>query len=83
MKRKNIIFGSEQILDKSILIPASVSKVAEIIFNSFGNDYVDQLNRARAEYDKRMDLSRFIVDDNNNAIKDHYEIKNSQGWLSR
>lgn len=83
MKRKSIIIGAEQILDRSVLIPASVCKVAEIIFNAFGNDYTEQVNRARAEYDKRMDLSRFVVDVNNNAIKEPIDVGYKQGWLSR
>jgi len=83
LKRKNIIFGAEQILDRDILMPASVSKVAEIIYNAFGRDYNDNRDNARKEYDKRMDLSRYVIDTNDNAIKEPYEIKSSQGWLSR
>lgn len=83
LKRKNIIFGSEQILDRYVLMPASVAKTAEIIYNAFGRDYNDSRDNARKEYDKRMDLSRFVVDTNNNAIKEPYELQSSQGWLSR
>lgn len=83
LKRKNIILGKEQILEREILLPASVCKVAEIIFNAFGNDYAEQLKRARVEYDKRMDLSNFVIDDNNDGIASPLEIRNKQGWLSR
>jgi hypothetical protein len=83
LKRKNIIIGAEQILDRDVLMPASVSKVAEIIYNAFGRDYNDNRDNARKEYDKRMDLSKFVIDTNENAIKEPYELKSSQGWLCR
>jgi len=83
LKRKNIILGSEQILDRNLLMPAAVSKVAELIFNAFGNDYRQQKLDAASEYAKRIDLSKFVVDTNNNAIKEHQELGITQGWLSR
>lgn len=83
MIRRNIIISPEQILDRNILMPASVQKVAEIIFNAFGKDYVDQLERARNEFRLRMDLSKFVIDDNSNGIKDAKEMGVNQGWLSR
>jgi hypothetical protein len=83
LKRSNVIIGAEQILDRSILAPASVCKVAEIIFNAFGKDYQEQLTRARDEYLRRIDLSRYVVDTNNNGIEDLVDKTYSQGWLSR
>ena len=83
LKRKNIILGAEQILDREILMPAAVSKVAEIIFNAFGNDYRQQRDDAKLEYAKRIDLSKFVIDTNGNAIKDHSDVVATQGWLSR
>jgi hypothetical protein len=83
LKRKNVIIGSEQLLDRSILLPASVCKVAEIIFNAFGKDYTEQLDRAKNEYSKRIDLSKFSVDSNNNGIEDAFDIGIVQGWVSR
>lgn len=83
LKRKNIICGHGQILDRDIMLPASVSKCAEIIFNSFGNDYNDQKKSARLEYDKRMELSKYSVDINSDGILDHVEVTYKQGWLSR
>lgn len=83
LKKKNVILGSEQILERSILAPASACKVAEIIFNAFGKDYQDQLSRCREEYNRRIDLSKYVVDANNNGIQDYDETIGSQGWLSR
>ena len=83
LKRKNVILGKEQLLDREILIPAAVCKAAEIIFNSFGNDYADQKDKARLEYVQRIDLSKYLVDNNNNGIVDRVDVIKQQGWLSR
>jgi len=83
LKRRNVIIGPEQILEYNLLLPASVCKTAEIIYNAFGNDYLSQRDSARAEYKQRCDLSKFILDTNSNGIVDHYEVSESQGWLSR
>jgi len=83
LKRRNVIIGPEQILEYNLLLPASVCKTAEIIYNAFGNDYLSQRDSARAEYKQRCDLSKFILDTNNNGIIDHYEVSESQGWMSR
>lgn len=83
LNRKKIIIGPEQILDRSILLPASVCKTAEIIFNAFGNDYSQQRLIAKEEYERRIDLSRYSVDVNNNGIEDESDIMATQGWLTR
>ncbi|MCS6281439.1 MAG: hypothetical protein HUM72_12475 [Dolichospermum sp.] len=83
LKRKNVILGKEQILERDILLPASVAKVAEIIYNAFGKDYSDQKLSAQREYERRIDLSKYMVDVNNNGITDVNDVRYSQGWLSR
>lgn len=83
LKRKGVILGVEQILERELMLPASVCKVAEIIFNAFGKEYDEQLSRARKEYDRRMDLSNFVKDTNNNAVRDIVDVTSKQGWLSR
>jgi hypothetical protein len=83
MKKKNIIVGKEQILERDILLPASVAKVAEIIFNAFGSDYNEQRQHAKEEYLRRIDLSKYSVDTNNNGIVDAVDVRYSEGWLSR
>jgi hypothetical protein len=83
LKRKNVILGKEQILERSILVPASVSKVAELLFNAFGRDYNDSREAAKNNYDKRIDLSQYIIDKNSDGIPDPKEITHRQGWLSR
>lgn len=83
LKRKNVILGKEQILERDILMPASVAKVAEIIFNAFGRDYAENKLSAKEEYLRRIDLSKYVVDTNNNGITDAVDVPYSQGWLSR
>jgi hypothetical protein len=83
LKKKNVIIGPEQILDRSVMLPASVCKVAEIIFNAFGNDYSQQRLIAREEYERRIDLSRYSVDGNNDGIEDATDVMAVQGWLTR
>ncbi len=81
--KKNVIIGAEQILNRNVLLPASVCKVAEIIYNAFGRDYVEQRLLAKDEYSKRLDLSRYVVDQNNNGIIEPVDVQFKQGWLSR
>lgn len=83
LKKKNIIFGGEQILSRDILTPAAIQKTAEIIYNGFGNDFVNQKEQARTEYARRLDLSQFSTDVNNDGILSQEEAKNRQQWLGR
>jgi len=81
--KKKVIVSGNQILDISRFRSASISKTAEIIFSSFGNDYIEQKDAARKEYLSRLDMSSFSVDSNNNAILEPVEIVSRVGWLSR
>jgi len=83
LQRKNIIVAPEQILERKRFIGASVCKCAEIIFTSFGNDYIEQRKAAKEEYSKRLDLSQYSIDKNNNAILEIKEKTAKQGWLYR
>lgn len=81
--RKGVIFEKGQLLDRDKLRLASVSKCAEIIFQSFGDDYADDKVRARNEYDKRIDLSVYHNDSDADGILDKGEIGARTGFLSR
>jgi hypothetical protein len=83
LKSKGLIYSPGQILQRELFREASIQKTAEIIFRSFGNDYVDQCQRARKEYEYRMDVKNFVIDQNNNGVKDGFESQVSSGWLSR
>lgn len=80
---KQVIKDRGQILDWREFTNASVQKTAEIIFASFGNDFVDQGKAAREEYKQRISKKQYRVDLNNNAIEDVGERFNETGFLSR
>lgn len=79
---RNII-DSSQILDRYDYRSATIQKCAEIIFNAFGDDFVDQKQRAREEYQRRLSIPSKKIDNNNNGIEDKIEIIQGQGWLTR
>ena len=81
--KKRVIIAPEQILDRRKFIGASVCKVAEIIYSAFGNDYLVQKKEAYDEYHRRLDLSQYSTDTNNNAILEPVDTQARQGWLSR
>lgn len=80
---KNIIKDKGQILNWRDFTSASIQKAAEIIFNSFGDDYRDNSADARKEYNARISKRIYKVDLNKNGIEDVKESFNSSGFLSR
>ena len=80
---KNVIFAKGQILERRSFMLPSVSKVAEVIYNSFGDDYSDQKKDARNEFEKRMDKSIFDVDSNLDGELTYREMTNRQGYMVR
>ena len=78
-----VIIESGQMLEKEDYRIASVQKVAEIIFNAFGDDYNDNRQRAREEYQRRLSNPMKKIDHNANGVEERSETLNSQGWLSR
>lgn len=82
MINRNII-DSSQMLDRYDYRSATIQKCAEIIFNAFGDDFVDQKQRAREEYQRRLSIPTKKIDLNANAVEDPFETRNTQGWLGR
>lgn len=78
-----VILDSGQMLDREDYRVACVQKVAEIIFNAFGDDYIDNKQRAREEYQRRISNPMKKIDINANGVEEVSESLNSQGWLSR
>jgi hypothetical protein len=81
--RKKIIYAKGQILNKETFLLPSVPKVAEIIFNSFGDDYGDNRKSARNEYEKRINKSIYDVDLNEDGRLDVGEVDFRQGFMRR
>jgi len=79
-----VILDPNQMLEREDYRLASVQKVAEIVFNAFGDDFVDQRQRAREEYQRRLSSPMKKIDKNGNGIEEVTEALNqSSGWLSR
>jgi hypothetical protein len=62
LKKRGIIKSKSQLLDWSLFQAASCHKVAEIVYQAFGQPYADQLKLARAAYNEAIDLKHFSVD---------------------
>jgi len=80
---KKVIFAKGQILERNSFMLSSVSKVAELIFNSFGDDYIDQKKDARNEFEKRIDKCIYDVDSNLDGELTDNEMSNRQGFMTR
>lgn len=81
---KGVIDDGSQILNRDDYKSASIMKVAEIIFNAFGDDYKDDKAAARKEYETRLGNKRIHkVDMNKNGGEDVQERTNTTGWMSR
>jgi hypothetical protein len=78
-----VIQDKGQILDWRNFTLAAVSKCAEVIYNSMGDDYLDQRNSAREEFKARVSKRNALTDQNNDAIEQPDEVVNTTGWLSR
>lgn len=80
---KNVIEDKGQVLDWRMFRDACVMKTAELIFKSFGDDYIDDRIASRNEFNDRMSRLNYRVDKNKNAIEDFQEMKVSSGYFSR
>lgn len=65
---KNLIISASQILDWKNFQKASVHKTAQIIFRGFGDDYADQTVAAAQAYKSALNVGKFNIDQNKNAI---------------
>jgi len=83
LQDRGLIKDVGQIIDRKEYKAASVSKCAEIIFRSFGDDYLDRASEALAEYNRRISKRNPTIDRNANAIRDAHEVSRSSGWLER
>ena len=78
-----IVNSGNQLLDRRKLIRVNVCKAAELIYDQFGDDYIDQRDQALIKYNKRKSKGIFNVDINNNAIIDQRETTERMGRLIR
>lgn len=81
--RKKVIYTKNQVLERETYRLASAALVAHIVYNTFGDDFVDQANSARNEYKERMSKSVFDVDLDGDAELDRREVSTRQGFMFR
>jgi hypothetical protein len=81
--KENIIWSKNQVLDRDSFKLPSVCKVAEIIYNAFGDDYQDQKTQSRQEYQSRFKKSLFDVDRNQDGILSIGEMATRMGFATR
>lgn len=83
MRSKKIINFKEQILNRRELELASVSKTAEIIYSSFGQEFQEQKLEAHKEYVSRMNKDIFNIDRSETAQVTERTLQTRQGNFYR
>lgn len=83
LKSSGVILNSNQILNWEQFTDASVHKIAEIIFRSYGDDFNDNRRTARGDFKEAMRQEIFQIDRNRNARLDDNERFSSAGRLHR
>ena len=80
---KKIMYHPGQILDRITFRMMSVPKVAEIIFNALGDDYVNDKEKAYALYIRRFSKDIYNIDNDGDARLSNNEMTVRQGGLFR
>jgi hypothetical protein len=83
LKKRGIITSRSQILDYDLFTDASCHKVAEIVYQAFGNSYAEQLKMAREAYKEALNIKYFNVDQNADGRLDPIERNISTGFMTR
>jgi len=83
LKSRGTILDRAQILERRQLTPPAVHKLAALIFNSFGDAYIDQADRAMSMYRETLNQVRLVVDNNASGAMEPSELKVSKGVLVR
>lgn len=83
MQRKNLLTYQGQILRRNELILPSVPKVAEVIYAAMGDDYNDDMLKARNKSDERLHSGIFKLDKNRDGDLNQFEQKKQSGYLKR
>lgn len=83
--KNKIILSGKQLLEREIFKGASVQKCAEVIYGGLGDDYKDDRNDAKKEYEKRLQKGNYLIDrDEDGFLDDQQEVRRfSQGSIIR
>lgn len=77
LRKAYTLVSPAQLFNWEILTDASIHKTAEVIFNSFGDDYADNRDKAHDDYDEAMNIPSFHVDKNASGRLDACEKRGS------
>ncbi len=83
LQKNGIIKSRSQILDASKLVDASCHKVAELIYSSLGEPYLEQLKWSRQAYKEASNVKFFNTDLNANGRLDTAERRESTSFGTR
>jgi len=83
LKRKNVIFSGDQILDAELFVEPSVHKVAELIYAGLGQAYNDRRMSAALKYEQSLDLGFLRIDLDGDSNLTAKERGTATGYLSR
>ena len=83
LRRKNVIWSRNQIINWELFTNAAVHYVAIIAFRAFGDDYQDNFAQAVKDYSIAMNQLKFEVDLTENGRLDEVERRLQVGILSR
>lgn len=83
LKKSGIIKSRSQLLDWKLFQDAACHKVAEIVYQAFGQPFADQLVRARGQYLEALNVKNFHTDQNANASLDPVERVLSSVFATR
>jgi hypothetical protein len=73
LKRNQVIWTPNQLIEWQLFNEAAVHRCAEIIMNSFGDAYEDNRTRASKYFREAMDMRQFKTDENLNGNLDEGE----------
>lgn len=83
LRKKNIIWSRNQILDYNQFNLAGIHKVAEIIMNSFGDDFEDNRNLAKQKFYESINLGIFRTDRDEDGRLEEREKRDYAGLVRR
>lgn len=83
LREMNIIQSPSQLMEWRTFKNASVHKVAEIIFRSFGKDFIDPLKAAQTAYKASLKIKAYNVDQNASGSLDPIERTQMSEFLTR
>ena len=83
LRGKNIIISKNQLLNWEQFSEASKHEVASMAFREFGEDYVEDFNRAKKDFHQALNLKQFEIDRDRDARLDPSERRTTVEYVRR